>query len=477
MPLHPNFLQPDLKPLYHSTKRLAIGIALGLCSAFVFYCLFYAGREAMRVMTITDYYDLWRLTEVQVWFYNFFFALIALIFGQSIAIEYLLYQPNKRLFRNSYRRMSILVDQRFLNWNFLFFFVVKMGTIYGLAFSYPYYGGWEHFLLSPDYWYLFVLIVVALFLQTWTSIRLNYKRWSLKWMLTSAFIIIILALGLSFVDIVDYKAINQSVLKHNTTYRYQIDIPFSEVYEGAGRRSLASYIDVAYRQGDTTFQQPIILVEGKETTLEELKNTLIREQDKVTGTFRSLIYAKLNIHKQVPMHYVNLVHTELSKAFLGKLEYGVIPAGYSSKNAKYAYHDFVLRTMNPVADSTAPWFLSREETKREISKGKHIISLSHHPIKGYSINKKFVTKKLISTEIAELVPSSERFIFYLEVNPKTNFEDYIFLKAVMKKTTKEFYDKQAKNEFGKSYMELKYENKKAIRKAYAVLVFELEAEK
>ena len=74
----PNFIQI-------SQLKIIIGLLLGLFFAFTFYSFLYLVRETFRILSLTETYDLWILTDKEVRFYNLIFAFISVIIGQAVA--------------------------------------------------------------------------------------------------------------------------------------------------------------------------------------------------------------------------------------------------------------------------------------------------------------------------------------------------------------------------------------------------------
>jgi hypothetical protein len=83
-------------------ERLILGIVIGLASAFTIYSFFYVVRETFRVMSGGIRYSqfIYIVSETNRNFYNLFFASMSLIFGNSIAINFILSKPQNIFSRN-----------------------------------------------------------------------------------------------------------------------------------------------------------------------------------------------------------------------------------------------------------------------------------------------------------------------------------------------------------------------------------------
>ena len=164
MTLTKNFLhkEPDLNI---SRFKIIIGILVGLFISITFYSFLYLMREGFRILSVTEAYDLWILTDKEVYFYNLFFAFIAVIIGQSVTFIFWLDRPNSIDRKQNHRKISIINDQRALNWYFLSWFSI-LAIVFVLMFGLTIDGGFYVFSIYPDYNYIFILIVIVLFLQT-----------------------------------------------------------------------------------------------------------------------------------------------------------------------------------------------------------------------------------------------------------------------------------------------------------------------
>jgi len=116
--------------------------------------------------------------------------------------------PRKIFQKRSIYESAIVNDQRvlyisFLGWSCLF---ALLSYIFSEIFIiYNFY---------PKYNYLFILLIIVLFLQPWVTIRRIYKQKSLKWMLISALVILVLAFGYSRINLIDYHSINEIMTVH-----------------------------------------------------------------------------------------------------------------------------------------------------------------------------------------------------------------------------------------------------------------------
>jgi hypothetical protein len=209
-------------------ERLILGIVIGLASAFTIYSFFYVVRETFRVMSGGIRYSqfIYIVSETNRNFYNLFFASMSLIFGSSIAINFILSKPQNIFSRHDLKRSRILNDQIFLNFNFVYWFG-KMGMLFG-ALSMC--GMDFHFL--PYFFIPFTLLIIVMYLETWKTLTRVLGIKGYKWLLIHFLILCVLTFGLSRVDVIDYKAIDNTFLKNNPI----VNLPYSDFYNSKNER-------------------------------------------------------------------------------------------------------------------------------------------------------------------------------------------------------------------------------------------------
>jgi hypothetical protein len=92
----------------------------------------YLLRELVMILVVrSGGFDMWALNSSAANFYNFFFAFIGLVFGQSKCIDFCLFETRKLNEKFYYKRISIKNDQKVMNWLFLMFFASMAVMGYG----------------------------------------------------------------------------------------------------------------------------------------------------------------------------------------------------------------------------------------------------------------------------------------------------------------------------------------------------------
>jgi len=109
-----------LKPVENfpeiSGLKTVTGIIVGLAFAVSLYLLLYLTRDTFRVLSIftaqKDIVSFWNLSDSETRFYNFFYASISLILGQSACLIYWFDLPRKYFSGRNYSRHFIVPDQK-----------------------------------------------------------------------------------------------------------------------------------------------------------------------------------------------------------------------------------------------------------------------------------------------------------------------------------------------------------------------------
>ncbi|MEZ4933732.1 MAG: hypothetical protein R2788_16625 [Saprospiraceae bacterium] len=305
------YKEPDFIKIGRS--RFVFGLIIGFFYAFTMYSLLYLARECFRLFSVTENFDLWVLSDEEVNFYNLIFAFIAVIFGQYICFSFWLDRPKKLYGKQNHRRITIVNDQRVLNWFFISWFS-KVAILYGIFFGDVFKGGFYVFSFYPDYIYLFVLFIIVLFLQTWNTIRLVNKRKSLKWLFVSFVIVSIVSFAFSKINLINYKAINAKILSKNIYHKYHLEIPEAEYFERLDQLSLVKRIYLVMpKVEDVEGAEPIIIFGKQEIKLAELPAKVDHwRRNRIHLFLQNKTICQLYVHETVKLKYVNQLNDELS---------------------------------------------------------------------------------------------------------------------------------------------------------------------
>lgn len=197
-------------------QRFWIGITCGFITAVMLALLINHTREVLRFFTgISN--DLQVLPPVNLMFYNIFFSVLTSFLGLSITIWIWMSTPKRKhkkdvIYKQLSRNNALLI----------FWFVLLAFSRLAFVLSTTGFGrqGYENQSdVFEDFWLLFVLLPIVVFLQNWYSVRLVYK--SVKWMLFSFISCMLLSVILYFTTTVDQTQVNDNYFnKFEPDYTY-----------------------------------------------------------------------------------------------------------------------------------------------------------------------------------------------------------------------------------------------------------------
>jgi len=469
MKLNKNFLHKEPNFFEISRFKLIVGILIGLLYSFALYSFLNVSRELFRILSVSENYDLWILTDNQVNFYNLFFAFISVIFGQSICFVFWLDRPKKMFQKQNYRKTTIVNDQRVLNWNFLNWFS-RLAALSGLWFGLTIQGGYYIFSLYPDYNYIFILIIIVLFFQTWNTIRFTYKRNSLKWLLYSIVIVSLVSFGLSKLNLIDYKTINQKFFQKNITYNYNLELPKTDCYKKIDRHSLVENIYVVKSKNPDS-AKPIIIVNNKEIVLQQLNDVIYNWQSMWRESEIPLMIYKLHIDKSVKMDFVNKLKNELTKSGITKIAYAVIPKNPKYDTRYYKDSSFPIKIINWHSKLFVP-----QEVYDGLNRFQNIIVIKQNTSGTCFINDKPVENDKIKKTIKDLITNNSDYMIKFSVNDSMKFSDYFRVISYSKEVIDELRNEYSNEKYAKQFNMLKYEDIIKVKNKFPFRIFELTTE-
>lgn len=473
MALKKGFLTPEISELNISKKQLIIAIVLWLSLSFAFYSLFYIAREAFRFTSTFDSIYIWIFTEEETFFYNLFFAFITTILSQSVIIAYLVYQAKKAFQNKRFRRSDIFNDHTFVNWNFLSWFA-KAAVCYGIWMGSVGASFYYSFSLYPDYKIVFILIPIFLFHSSWNSLLRIFKRKVYKWFLLSALSITILSFGLANINLTDYQSLNELVLSKNPFHNYQLNRVRSDIYNRIEKRDLVEDIYLVNPKHKGLKNQPLIVVNGQEIEIEQLKVTIEDLQNSHYEEDLRFLTFNMLIDKSIPMDFINQVKFQMSLASVGRVAYSVIPCDFKAID-NYMY-SIGLNMRNPtIGDGISPPvsfdILYSDLKNFEDAYPIYLISKSQCMINGSLMNNDDKYDRFRSIILNDFNPE---FVFY--INENLSFEDYFEVLYAFRKALLDIKNEYSFYMFLKHYDDLDWDQRKIVNKKYPARLYELSPE-
>ena len=459
-------IEPDFIKI--SRFRLITGLLIGAFYSITFYSLLYMSRETIRLLSIMPDYDLWVLTDGEVYFYNLFYAFIATIFGQSVCIIYCLDRPRRIWGRQNYRKTTIINDQRVLNWNFINWFA-KLAFVFGLMFGMALPYGYYYFGFYPEYNYIFILIIIVLFLQTWTTFRLTFKKKSITWLVISMISISAFSFGLSRINIIDYKALNENILSKNIHHKYDLDLPESNIYTKPEKLSLLENIYFVLEKGDMENKEPVLVVDRQEIPIDNLYNHIrdwMSVRDAVDIKFMTF---RLSVHGRIKMRDVYEIQNVLSHSNIRRFSYAVKPAKEEEyipylKHLSFPHH-------------LQKWDIATfkiEDVYERISEEYNIIEIKQNVSGTCLIDNKIVEFDSLKTTLKKLIEIYPKSTLIYVLDKDVYFEDYFKVISSYKEAIYELRDMYAISEYSAKFDEIfDYENRNEVIAKYPYRVFEI----
>jgi hypothetical protein len=468
MTLKSRFLQPQLKFLEISRFRLVVGIILGILYAFVFYSFLYVSREAFRVLSVNEHHDMLVLSDTEVSFYNLFFAYIAVILGQSMCFGFWFDKPTRFKEQYNRRKLSIVNDQRVLNWFFLDWFA-KVAVAFAIMFVVNLRGGQFVFSFYPEYRYIFAGIIIVLFMQTWITLRWTYLRKSWKWLVLSIAIVSTFSLGLSKINLIDYHAINHHFLQKNIQYHYTLDLSKSDFYDRLGSRTLLENIYVVTGKNCHLHAEPIIVMDNQELTINGLGKKIEALQLLYEEHSRKMITYQLHIHREIEMGFINQLKRELERNGVFRIAYAVVPSNHEFDQRYYT--DYVV--WQPLFRTITDQNLSADHLK-SLDAETTMIEIKQLVLDGCLVNDSLVGNERLEEVLVNLIPNNKDYLIKLYLNEQAKFSSYLDLITSYQKAINQKRDIISISQFSKKYDDLTtMEEKKTIYKKYPNRLFEL----
>ena len=443
------------KKLNISKSRLIIGLLVGLFFAISFYGILYIGREVLRYATVTDDYVLLILTDSEVAFYNLIFGFIAAIIGQSVFFTYVFNRPRKFFETKHYWRKSIVRDQWFLIISFLSYLIGLSSVL-----VFPLYtgGGFYAFSLYPQYNFIFILVVFVLFLQNWTTIGRVFKNKSSRWRLVAVLIVSLLAFGLSKINLIDYKTINELCLRKNVIQPYKIKLPNSE------------HIDKRWGQRlymVTENSKQICIIDDKKIEIDSLKYVLGKPT--ADGYYNFDVY-NLYISKEQKMSVVNKLKMELSKLGVVGVSYAVVP--FSPEYDERYYHD---RAIN----MRLPDFREEEQIREyynQIYAFENRIELKTLSEEKFIFNNSVLSKEELEIQLKNTMVENPDYVIKYIIDDNNSFAEYIATISLFIKTIDDFRDEYSFKNYGDKFDSLYGEKRETVLEKYPLRRVEITEE-
>lgn len=436
-----------------SPFKRVVGVLLGLGYAAILYAFQFLLRELLRVTCTSEFNEMWLLSDVEVSFYNCFAAALSLLIGQSICLAYWFSRPKRFAERGIRSRSTIINDQRVLQVSFLMWFL-KLGFLYAIFFGLTWPNGHYGMRIYPDFAVMFVLVILVLFFQSWNTIRLKFKIKSYKWMLFAFFTLGLASWGISKINVVDYKAVNERILAENIWVTHDLQVPEVEGSERIEMRGEDHRTYIFFRSNEDT---NIVLLKEDNRWQPVYQGGEYDHHFANTWCKRNTTFghALLYIDKRIKMKVIRQIWSDFRDSDIIFLSYAVLPV-----NAKYppaAYHGTVINAIVPYEYESQTEYLKSKARRDTLT---NQIRIEHNRVGTCNVNGKEIAYQDLETELFELFIANTDFMVEYIYSDELPFDNYIQFKVAANAAMIRVKDFFSWDERGEAYQGQEYYDEK-----------------
>ncbi|MEW4925114.1 hypothetical protein [Algibacter sp. 2305UL17-15] len=418
-----------------STERLVLGVLIGLAYAFAIYGFAYLVRESIRLMSSGFGHLPNILNENERNIYNWFFAALSLIFGNSIAISIILGGTNHCFGKKQIKNRRIINDQLFLNSSFAFWFL-KISYIIGI-FSMSF----TDFNFLPEFIGFIIILIIVLYLEIWKTLSLVLRRKRFKIMIVHFILFMTFSYGLSNFELIDYEHLDKNQLK----FKPLIELPKSE-YNNV---SFFDYYSDVYLKEEDRLK---LSFRYHENYLNDSYLDFIEYKGNLYEPYQEKMAIRVSAFKDTKMQTIKLIEDQVKKADINYLiwatfEKDLSATRFSNNGIKIKLKDKSYQEFDVLSGyylRKARFFKTDENNKPNdtiiVQIGKDLL------INGVGISK----NKLIENFESKI---NKNIIFQYEFNSDTKYQDYITVLSYHLAAIDSLREKNSK-------VELKFDNEK-----------------
>lgn len=420
-------------------RRLWIAFFIIIGYSSTFYSFSICIRELFRYLSLMGDYDhMLVLSSQENFFYNFFFATIATLTGISFGADSII---KTQFHLPAYVRHSIFNDFSGLLW-FSNYWIAKLGLFFGVMGSVILIN--NDFSFYRDFWFMFPMISIVLFLNQWVKFRFFIKKDSFRIMFLSFFGIIIYSLLLASISIIDYKSLNHSVLKNTISYNYRIDLPKADFHNPILRKFLIREIFLGTPKSEKS-DSIALIIKGSPNPISNVAFSAWLENEKqLLESFEmNELTIALNSSKAVTMDKIKAIFEILKEKNVRRLWLGTAGNGTGlSFNLN--------RICQEVRPDTSFWQPSCLETFQELQKPKTLNIHLRHDSVGFN-NHFYHVSKMVEEFKKHITNSSPDYFISLRVDDHSSYQTFISFVDIYYKTIISLREKLAVEKFSKRY--------------------------
>lgn len=447
-------MKQRIKQLGFSHLRWILSGLIFIGMSCAYYGFFYVVREALRLNSINEDYNIFTFSDFEVWFWNFLIALLAVIIGMSTSIEFLVNAPRTKKL-NQLQRTSILNDQRFLQWGFLFF-ALELFVSLGLSFGYVWGKVVHTVLFSKEIAIILLFSAIVIYLKQFHSVVRWIKVKPIVIYFWGILLVCLFAMLLSFINFYDYKNINESVLRKNVPYAYEYVQPVSEILQVSNPYYWREKIYVVHDKNIEEIE-PKYIYQHEEVTLKELKAKLKDQLSNLAQYDGAKFAILLHINARTNMEYVNKLKFILAEVGIPKAHYQVVSTKYDLEDAfisEYIPNHLIPQTPEDNQDD----FL------------KYSIHITDDDL---SFNQTKVSSSNFKDTVERIIQNESNIVFDISYPSTLTFGKYIVTRSQMMSVFQNVRDEYAQSKYGKLLDFLDRNHQSEVRKRFPILINDL----
>lgn len=460
-------IKPSLSINAFGKNRFFLGLSIATFCTVIAYGFLFFLRELFKLFSTTFNFpnQIWKLDPTQMVFHDFILAMLACQIGQMIFFEFYLSKPTLLTHWN-FRKRTILVDNRNLLSNFLFF-GLKIGVAIGLFFSYEMLA---LFHVNGLVVWLLILTVISLHLHAWMTINRTFK-YANQWMIKVFGLMIICATMMSQVHPIDYLSINKFKLQKIPDYHLKIALPSAEI--GLIPSFSYRHIDftLQYKNGKIQLAHQYKMIDWKDIP------SVISKAKKYTPPYaQAQLFASVTIDKNVPMGLVFKLKQSLRSNDINKISYTILPSDSEFQstfpfNRQYGLMDKMILTCKETDLKESLLFLKKTKTLENLDDndidcapfsfmwtGIALSLQDNHTIhldkKGnIYIDNHLVKQKYLLETFEKLLMKEKLVELFLVIDESVKYDQYIQLRVAIKQARQRVLNQASEKEFGLPYSE------------------------
>ena len=383
------------------------GFVVSILLSFSLYQFFIFGRDLLRLFTLSDNFNYLEFTDKELFFYNLFYAFLALIIGQSFFLK-IVFDTNKTFGekRIQFKRKKIVHNQNIWIW-FFFLWFFRFATMYsflnmvgfGQKVNYaPVF--YEYFSFYEEYPYLFVLIILVLFLQSWQGLGLTIRNY-FKYLMGSFLLLSVLAFGFSQINLVDFESYFKEQHAQNPYKKGNIQLPKVHFTESLSLR---------HKKKEFFITKDLKIIYNNQELDSVNFVEIISKRDKYgySGTFKPFI--QLNVDENVSIENLDKILRIINRNSNYQIAFAALPKETKLKKIVYQEHPVGLFESNSIKLNYENLITLHLTSENEILLNNNSISCDE-----------------IANTIAKIIAENENYLISIELPEKPLHSHYMQL--------------------------------------------------